>query len=92
MLAEVLEVRRRGYATSDEENLADIYSVGAPIRDATGNVIAAVSSASHKEGRSKAFLHKMVEITERTAGVISGRLGALPAEPFAYLGVSSERE
>jgi DNA-binding IclR family transcriptional regulator len=45
VLAELAEVRRRGWALSDEENIAGVLAVGAPVRDRSGRVIAAVSGA-----------------------------------------------
>ncbi len=40
---ELLEVRRRGWAQSVAEREAGVASVSAPVRDGTGQVIAAVS-------------------------------------------------
>lgn len=85
LLEQVRQVRKCGYAISDEENLVDIISVGAPVRDATGKVIAAVSTAVHKGTGAALPLEKMIRITERAAGAISNRLGAFPGAPFRYL-------
>lgn len=84
LLDQVRHVRRCGYAISDEENIVDIISVGAPIRDASGKVIAAVSTAVHKDAGT-VELEDLIRITERAAGTISSRLGALPGAPFEYL-------
>ena len=46
MLAELREVRQTGIAISDEENLNNVYSVGAAVRDASGTVVASVSLSS----------------------------------------------
>ena len=80
--AEVELVRRRGYAVSDEENLVGVIAIGAPVRDGTGRVVAAVSAARHKDGMSESFADAMVGITERLAGAISAKLGAPPGVPF----------
>lgn len=45
VMAELGEVRRRGYAVSNEENIAGVLAVGAPVCDRSGRVIAAVSGA-----------------------------------------------
>jgi DNA-binding IclR family transcriptional regulator len=37
------EVRTRGYAVNDEEMVADVRAVGAPVTDASGSVIASVT-------------------------------------------------
>lgn len=91
LLAQVRYVRKCGYAVADEENLIDIISVGAPVRDASGKVVAAVSSAVHKDGRPEGFLESLIRITERAAGIISIRLGALPGAPFDYLTASPKK-
>ncbi|MBX3456716.1 IclR family transcriptional regulator [Ferrovibrio sp.] len=82
LLADLRKVRQLGYAVSDEENLVGILSVGVPIRDSSGKVIAAVSSAVSKDRMPVDFMARMVEITERTAGIISGKLGAYPGAAF----------
>ena len=43
LLGHLAEVRRRGYATDDEENEAGIRCVGAPVFDHTGTVMGGIS-------------------------------------------------
>jgi DNA-binding IclR family transcriptional regulator len=48
LVASLARVRSQGYATVIEENIRGVLSVGAPIRDRTGNVVAAMSVAFPK--------------------------------------------
>ncbi|MFC4945082.1 IclR family transcriptional regulator [Pseudonocardia sp. GCM10023141] len=42
-LADLAEVRARGFAVNDEETARDVWAVGAPVRDHTGGVVAVVT-------------------------------------------------
>jgi DNA-binding IclR family transcriptional regulator len=48
LIASLPRVRRQGYATVNEENIPGVLSVGAPIRDRSGGVVAALSVAFPK--------------------------------------------
>ena len=86
LMTDLRTTRNRGYSISDEENLVDIFAIGCPIRDASGRVVAAISSAIHKQGQDKAFFKHMQEVTERCAAIISTKQGALPGPAFGDSG------
>jgi IclR family transcriptional regulator, acetate operon repressor len=46
LLADLADVRRRGYAEDHEENETGVRAVGAPIHDHTGTVLGAISAAA----------------------------------------------
>jgi DNA-binding IclR family transcriptional regulator len=48
LITSLAKVRRQGFATVNEENIPGVLSVGAPIRDRAGNVVAALSVAFPK--------------------------------------------
>ena len=48
LIASLSEIRERGYAWVDEENIRGIVSVGAPIRNSQGRIIAGLSVAYSK--------------------------------------------
>ncbi len=48
LVASLARVRRQGFATVSEENIPSVLSVGVPIRDRTGNVVAVISVAFPK--------------------------------------------
>lgn len=74
-LREELErIRARGYSISDGENVEGVYGLAAPIRDHTGQVIAAVHISAL---RARALLRRdfLVERMCAAAGRISEALG-----------------
>jgi DNA-binding IclR family transcriptional regulator len=77
LMAELADVRRLGYAVSDEENLPGVFAVGAPVRDATGAVKAAISVACPRyavDGR----VERITRIVIKAAENIAQRLGFDP--------------
>jgi DNA-binding IclR family transcriptional regulator len=68
------KIRRQGYAYDLEEILPDLCCVGAPIRNHTGQVIAAISMSvpAYRFQRSQAELRRAIV---RTAKTLSERLG-----------------
>jgi DNA-binding IclR family transcriptional regulator len=80
LVASLAKVRSQGYATVIEENIPGVLSVGAPIRDRTGQVVAALSVAFPKyldSGLTLATVTPMVtgaaQRTSRTLGGSPGR-------------------
>jgi IclR family transcriptional regulator, KDG regulon repressor len=69
------EVRHNGYATDDEESEIGLRSVAAPIRDITGNAIAAVGLAGPIQRLTKKELRRLVPQVITTAAGISARMG-----------------
>jgi IclR family transcriptional regulator, KDG regulon repressor len=69
------EVRHNGYATDDEESESGMRSVAAPIRDISGNAIAAVGLAGPIQRLTKKELRRLVPQVVSTAAGISARMG-----------------
>jgi IclR family KDG regulon transcriptional repressor len=69
------EVRRNGYALDDEESEIGMRSVAAPIRDMSGNAIAAVGLAGPIQRLTKKELRRLVPQVITTAAGISARMG-----------------
>lgn len=67
-------VRRNGFASVDEENLPGVVSVGAPVRDEAGNVVAGVSVA-YAKGTSDMDITTVSGLITDTARNISRTLG-----------------
>lgn len=76
LLAELQNVRQRGFAMSNEENLPGVVAAGAPVRDQTGQVIAAVSGACPRHLISDERIPEIVRLVVGAAERISSRLGA----------------
>jgi DNA-binding IclR family transcriptional regulator len=76
LLADLRSVRALGYSISDGENLENVISIGAPLRDISGSTVAAISGAlprNHvRPDDIAAICRKMSEAAMR----ISRRLGA----------------
>lgn len=81
--AELREVRARGWALTDEQLARGIRSIAAPLRDAAGEVVAAVNVNVHAAETSvEHLLDHHLPLLLRAAGDISAdfaRLQALPA-------------
>ena len=69
------EVAARGWADNREESRLGVSSVGAPVRDAEGVVIAALSVATPTSRMSPAVLRRHVRHVVDAAAVVSRRLG-----------------
>ncbi len=75
-LAQILaEVRRCGYAIDDQESEIGVRAIAAPIRDLTGEVVAAASVAAPAQRLSKMGLRKMMPVMLAEAEKMSARLG-----------------
>ena len=75
-LARVLdEVRQQGYAVDDEESEVGIRGLAAPVRDASGRVIAAVGLSAPMQRLTKKDLRSLVPQVIATADGISARMG-----------------
>lgn len=83
ILKELRDVRSTGYAISDEENLDNVYAVGAVIRDASGQAVAALSGARPRNDMRERDIAQLCELVLGAADRISRRLGALPRAALA---------
>lgn len=72
--AHLAEARDRGYATNRHESEIGVVSVAAPIRDASGRAVAAISVAGPAE-RLEPHELKLAYATMEVAATISRRLG-----------------
>ena len=68
-------VRDKGYALDDEESEVGMRGIAAPIRDASGQVVAAVGIAGPVQRLSKSNLRNFIPLAIQTAQAISTRLG-----------------
>lgn len=72
---ELAAVRERGWSTNFEESEIGVNSVAAPIRDASGRVVAAVSCVAPTTRLSRATARRYAAETVAAAARISARLG-----------------
>lgn len=79
LLAELREVRITGIAISDEENLNNVYSVGAAVRDSSGAVIASLSGAVPRQDLTKRDIENLCTLVRDAADSVSRKMGAPPA-------------
>jgi DNA-binding IclR family transcriptional regulator len=77
---ELEAIRRRGWAENIEESELGVHSVAAPIRDASGRVVAAISVAGPAARFTPEAMRGVAVDTVRTADAISARLGWRPRE------------
>lgn len=87
------EVRRTGIAFSDRQVTMDSFSVGAPVRDASGAVVAAVSLVVHAGSSDAAMLAALLGAAARgISRSLAGTSALQPAtEPLPPLRTSGQR-
>ena len=72
--AELTRIRKRGYATSSSELEDGVVAASAPVRDATGTIVAALNISAPK-ARLGARLEEMGVYVARGAAALSAELG-----------------
>ena len=80
LLAELADVRRRGYARDNEEYVVGCRCIAMPIRDAAGHVVAAMSVSIPTPRYTHDLAARTHDALRTAVDELSGRLG--------YLGVS----
>jgi IclR family KDG regulon transcriptional repressor len=83
LLKDLRLVRERGTAVADEENIVGIYSIGAPVRDASGTVVAALSVAFPKRFGPGTSVAAVRALLVAAAARVSAAMGFM--EPAAVV-------
>jgi IclR family KDG regulon transcriptional repressor len=73
-------IQERGYCVGKEDASLHVCSVGAPVRDANGTVIAAVSLAGMTQRFSAARLPSLTARVVQVADELSRRMGYVPSD------------
>lgn len=73
-LAELKNVRENGYAVDNEENITGVMCIAVPIRNHTGNVVAAISMSQRVHLINNSLLNERVNMLKKTAEIISHKL------------------
>jgi DNA-binding IclR family transcriptional regulator len=73
---ELAKIRARGYATDDEEYELGVRGIASPIRDDSGNSVAAVGVSGPAQRLTKNRLRALAGHVNAAATAISLRLGA----------------
>ncbi len=71
-------MRKQGFATVSEENIRGVLSVGAPIRDRSGKMLAALSVAFPKYLDASQTLQSVTPLVTTAAQRISRAVGGTP--------------
>lgn len=74
-LQELERVRKRGYATDDQENEPGVFCIAAAVRDHSGEVIAAISVSMLKARVTDEDKEEYVKLLLQTVGELSERMG-----------------
>lgn len=75
LIAQLADVRRRGYSVDDEEDADGVYCVGAVARNHRGECAGAISATGLKLDVTEEHLHELGELVRKYAERISARLG-----------------
>jgi DNA-binding IclR family transcriptional regulator len=91
MAMELERVRRRGYGVSDNEYILGVISIGAPVFDRSGHVIAALSITGPNSRITQETLPRHVADLQETSRKLSAQLGYMPG-PNGSNGASHHKE
>src|SRR5205085_12644711 len=80
LLAMLAEVAQREHAIDDEESEEGLRAIAAPVRNHTGNVIAALGVAAPVQRMTKKDMQTCVPSVIATAAAVSARLAYQPAQ------------
>ena len=76
LMEQLLEVKRQGFALDDEENEAGVRCIGAPVFNAGGRAVAAVSlSGPAVRLTDEAIRHRLIDLVLHAGRELSLRLG-----------------
>ncbi|WP_272977034.1 IclR family transcriptional regulator [Deinococcus geothermalis] len=75
LLPELARVREQGYSLDDEERELGVRCVAAPVRDQSGQVVAALSISAPTSRFTREQIADVAERMQRAAGQVSARLG-----------------
>lgn len=75
LMRELRQVRMQGYAISAGEFLYGVVAVGAPVFDASGQVVAAISASGSNRNFTGRRLQRVTELVVHCAADISARIG-----------------
>jgi IclR family pca regulon transcriptional regulator len=90
LLAELTQVRARGWALADEELAPGVRSVAVPVRDASGTVRAAMNVTVHAaETTTEVLLEQHLPMLMRTAGDVSAEWALWQSRPHIEVQVHS---
>jgi IclR family pca regulon transcriptional regulator len=90
LLAELAQVRARGWALADEELAPGVRSVAVPVRDGTGAVCAAMNVTVHAaETSTEVLLEQHLPKLLRTAGEVSAEWALWQSRPHTEVEVDS---
>lgn len=74
-LTQLATARKNGFATVNEEFLPGLFSVGAPVRDFSGRVVAAISVSRSKQGLASKEIQAIAGVVTEAANRLSRGLG-----------------
>jgi IclR family KDG regulon transcriptional repressor len=83
LVAMLAEVAEREHAIDDEESEEGLRAIAAPVRNHTGNVIAALGVAAPVQRMTKKDMLTCVPSVIATAAAVSARLGYVPSRKTA---------
>jgi IclR family acetate operon transcriptional repressor len=83
LLQHLKQVREQGYSVDLEEIEEGLRCVGAPVRDHTGRVVAAVSVSGPRHRFSTEAIVELARLVRQSADQISARMGAPPTQDRA---------